>query len=561
VGNQRDRASAAPRPGVDGQRALFLRAGNLHVPEKRATRAGSLQNRIAVPGMPIPNLSSRTGATASVEDDAWGVNLVGWLTSSLGLGEAARSVIRALDARGVPLMPVHGFTFVPDSLQLESLPCVGPDSAPFPINLLHISPPALNPFLADAGASFARNRYTIGFWWWELSSLPREWMEALHLVDEVWVGSDYVAHNIQSVTTVPVIKTRIPVALPSIRYPRQRLGLPAGFLFLFIFDFHSAFERKNPLAVIEAFRRAFPAGAGTSLVIKCLNQESDPSNYARLCAAAHDQPDVHILAGYVPGDRKNALIAACDCYVSLHRAEGFGLTLAEAMYLGKPVVATRYSGNLEFMTDANSYLVDYKMTRIEQDCPPYPPGGEWAEPDVDHAAELLRHVVATPLDVERRAARGAAHMREAFSVRATGEIMRARLEAIREQIGKHSPIGRGRPLVRRGGEGARANELSGLRGSAGPPQRGSGTAVVGALRGLARKLARKLMRRIRARRDATIFGRRRTAVHVSGVLRELRRQDAALDELRGEVKALAQRVSGLDRARTGDPTERSRTEG
>ena len=141
-------------------------------------------------------------------------------------------------------------------------------------------------------------------------------------------------------------------------------------------------------------------------MLKSINGDARLSELERLRRAAAHRSDIVIRDGYVSADEKNALLAACDCYVSLHRAEGLGLTLAEAMALGKPVIATGYSGNRHFMTDENSFLVDYRLTNASGDCGPYPPGARWAEPDLNHAAQLMRTVYQHPSEAARRAERG-----------------------------------------------------------------------------------------------------------------------------------------------------------
>ena len=138
----------------------------------------------------------------------------------------------------------------------------------------------------------------------------------------------------------------------------RRLDLPPGFLFLFVFDFFSILERKNPLGLIDAFTRAFRPDEGPTLVIKTINGERRLTDLERLRAAAAGRRDILIVDEYYSAEQKNALMGLCDCYVSLHRSEGLGLTMAEAMALGKPVIATGYSGNLDFMTPENSYLVE-----------------------------------------------------------------------------------------------------------------------------------------------------------------------------------------------------------
>jgi len=180
--------------------------------------------------------------------------------------------------------------------------------------------------------------------------------------------------------------------------------------------------------VIEAFHQAFAAGAGASLVIKCINRGTKDEEHFRMQAAASQHPDVHIIDEYVSPANKNAMIATCDCYVSLHRAEGFGLPSAEAMYFGKPVIATNYSGNLDYMTSDNSYLVDYTMTDVGDGAWPYPPNGVWAEPDVEHAASQMRHVFEDRGASSALGARAAEDIRRTHSPEVAGTTMQRRLE-------------------------------------------------------------------------------------------------------------------------------------
>jgi hypothetical protein len=216
---------------------------------------------------------------------------------------------------------------------------------------------------------------------------------------------------------------------------RAPLGLgEADFVFLFMFDYNSVFERKNPLGAIDAFARAFPAGSGAKLVIKAINGEHDARNRERLRRAAAAHPDVVLLEGHMSAQDNHALIAACDCYVSLHRSEGFALTPAEAMALGKPVIATAYSGNLEYMTHSNSYLVDYEMTPIGPGNAPYPPEGEWAQPNMEHAAALMGEVFADQASSAARGARAAADVARTHSLQTAGRSMRRRLEGLSARL-------------------------------------------------------------------------------------------------------------------------------
>ena len=171
--------------------------------------------------------------------------------------------------------------------------------------------------------------------------------------------------------------------------------MPEGFCFLFVFDYRSVFRRKNPLGLVEAFCRAFEPGralAGDQVDLR----RRIPGRAQALTEAIADRPEIQLVEDTVTTGEKNAMIANCDCYVSLHRSEGLGLTMAEAMYFGKPVIATAYSGNLDFMTEGNSYLVPFKMTEIGPDAEPYPADKQWAEPDLDAAAAVMREVYERP---------------------------------------------------------------------------------------------------------------------------------------------------------------------
>ena len=357
-----------------------------------------------------------------------GVNVAGYFGSVLGVGEAGRQVIAALQASGLSVAPI-GL----NAERSQQDPALGPNAGgepKFPVNLICVNADVLGAFADQVGPEFFEGRYSIGLWWWEVSKFPERWLGAFDHVDEVWVGSQHVADALTPVSPVPVVKIRQAVAVPEpAALTRAELGLPEGFLFLFSFDYNSVFERKNPLAVIEAFTRAFPepVPGGPQLVIKSINHEHDPGNHDRLQVAAGARDDVHLLDGYVSREHRDAMTAACDCYVSLHRSEGFGFTVAEAMALGRPVIATDYAGTRELVTSENGYLVGYRLVPIGPDADPYPADGEWAEPDVAQAAELMREVVGDPEEARRRGERARADIAERHSLEAAGRSMNERL--------------------------------------------------------------------------------------------------------------------------------------
>ncbi len=378
------------------------------------------------------------GPVSGTFDREIAVNVAGYLNRSLGLGQAARLYITALQAAGVPvgtvMAPLH--LPVPGS-QAQALARYGGQAFeqlelpyPAPVNLLCVNPDGLEHLLESAGEALADARWTIGQWGWETDVLPPHWMPAFERLDELWVYSSFVADNLSRVSPVPVITVPLPVIAPDPGGSVLDLDLGDGFTFLFVFDFFSTLQRKNPVGLIDAFTRAFAPGEGPRLVLKAMNGSFRPQAVDEVRWRIGARPDIQLIDQHVDQRTYAALIARCDCYVSLHRAEGFGLTLAEAMALGKPAIATGYSGNLEFMTPTNSYLVDYALTRVGPNAEMYPADGTWAEPDVDHAAALMRQVWERPDEARAIGKRARGDVTERLSPKAVGAVARARLERL-----------------------------------------------------------------------------------------------------------------------------------
>ncbi|MCZ0903745.1 glycosyltransferase, partial [Microcoleus sp. HI-ES] len=204
------------------------------------------------------------------------------------------------------------------------------------------------------------------------------------------------------------------------------------FIFLFVFDFSSHIQRKNTLATIQAFKQAFGEDTRLLLIIKSSNSNKHLEQQKLLMSAIANCSNIKHLDGYLSKNKLNGLLYNCDCYVSLHRCEGFGLTMAEAMFYGKPVIATGYSSNTEFMNVGNSYLVKYKLIPIEQDCGPYKKGNVWAEADVEHAADLMRYVFNNYREAQQMGAIAAEEIKTLLNPQVTGNKIRKRLEYIAE---------------------------------------------------------------------------------------------------------------------------------
>lgn len=376
--------------------------------------------------------------TQSTANAQIGVNAAGFLRGGLGLGQAARLYVQALHEAGVPIRTTTLDVNLPDVVGSDGRRAQVKTTdfadlhveGDLPFNLICVNAPELPAFHKDLGETFFEGRYTIGVWAWEVNAVPGSWDRAFGLVDEIWTYSRYVQEIFEQVSPIPVVRMPLPIVAPPPGGDISGLRLADGFTFLFLFDFYSTLARKNPLGLIEAFTRAFAPGEGPHLVLKSHNGDFKPERMKLLTDAIGDRPDIRLVDEFLAEADMAALMRRADCYVSLHRAEGFGLTLGETMALGKPVIATGFSANLDFMTEANSYLVRHTETQVGSEGENYPEQGIWAEPDLDHAAELLRAVWTDQEEARRRGERGRRDIAREFSLEAVGEQARGRLKRL-----------------------------------------------------------------------------------------------------------------------------------
>ncbi len=326
-----------------------------------------------------------------------GVTIAGLFSTPCGMGEGARLCADALQRLG---WRVERLDLAP-ALSLDSPGlCLDPELplARGPI-IIHLNPPQFRMALALIGRGRLRRRPVIAYWAWELEELPAEWCRAAHGLTEVWTPSAFSAAPLRSRLRVPVHVVPHPVARRTVAPDRASLGLPEGVcIFLTFANFHSNLARKNPQATIAAYARAFPVPRDDVLLVIKLDGAliaPDLAHFLRMRAADCACP-VRFVIGTLDHAARDTLIASCDVLVSLHRSEGFGLTLAEAMSLGTPVVATAWSGNLDFMAPGQRSLIRAGLVPVSDPQGFYATSGRWAEPDVGEAAGWLRILADDP---------------------------------------------------------------------------------------------------------------------------------------------------------------------
>jgi glycosyltransferase involved in cell wall biosynthesis len=371
--------------------------------------------------------------------DRYGVNVSGFLTAELGLGEVARNYVQAMRHLGMELS-LQDASFLTNQRKDEKSLSGFTTENKYPANLMCINAPEVEQFLEKFGLQYMSTKYNIGSWWWEVEEIPRNWQKQFVRFDELWVGTEFIAENFRAVSSMPILTMPPLVVASSTHITRVTYDIDKNeFVFLFVFDFFSCFQRKNPLAVIEAFKLAFADDSRVRLIIKTTNGSRFPEQFTKLHQAC-DHRQITLLDSYMSKRELCGLIECCDCYVSLHRTEGFGLPIAEAMLMKKPVIVTGWSGNLDFTTPENSLLVQYGFTTNTEDYGPYKIGMRWAEPDIEHAAKLMRVVFEDPAHGKILGERGAATISERYGMDAVADAIAIRLNQISAKVQRVSTL-------------------------------------------------------------------------------------------------------------------------
>ncbi|WP_010182818.1 glycosyltransferase [Aquimarina agarilytica] len=352
-----------------------------------------------------------------------GINVLGYIDGEFGLGEAVRRNLKALKTSIIPINEID-FNQVRSNENYNY-------TFDYSINLVQISLNDIDVFFSTINPAFFNDKYSILFLVWESEYVPEKLKKAINLFNEVWTPSTYCKYIFRKIYEGPIITVPHPVEvkLKPIQNHNSLIFFEEDkFSFLFIFNYHSSIERKNPFHLIEAFIGAFENDSNVELVIKTSGSRDYKSLEKRLHNSIRGNRNIKIIDIDLDRNSVDHLINNCDCYLSLHHSEGFGLTLAEAMYLGKPTLASNYSGNTEFMNQNNSYLVDCNIGEIENPDANFSSETIWGHPILEDTIEKLKLVYKNEELRKEKAILGEKEIKMRLSYKAVGTIMSNRLK-------------------------------------------------------------------------------------------------------------------------------------
>ncbi len=360
-----------------------------------------------------------------------GINLYGLFRSEIGLSQGAKLYARTLEEGKIPhtLLNLDFVAELPQSdrsfdgwLTVENK---------YAINVVHINPPEWQYAVAIFPKKQFDRHYNIGVFLWELERVPRDWIPMFDYVDEIWAPSGFIAEAVRKETDKPV--TVIPYGMEAPydgKLTRADFGLSEeDFLALMMFDSRSAAGRKNPGAAIDAFREAYGENPEhAKLVIKINNPKDEDIAFVEEHLGG--KTGYVLITERMEKKKLNSLIRLCDVFISLHRAEGFGLVMAEAMMLGTPCVATNWSSNTEFMNEDCACMVGYELVPVNGEYPGDDGTMQWAEPDAHQAAKFLKRLRDEPEYYKEKAEKGFQYISKKLSMKACAEAIKERMSQI-----------------------------------------------------------------------------------------------------------------------------------
>ncbi len=372
-------------------------------------------------------------ATSFLEEKrTLGVNIASHFRHQNGITEGARLAAKAAQHVGIATKLIELRTYCASPYDKNILAGQLTTDNSYPVNIFHIDPGSTDNIPRVHGSKIFENKLNIGYWAWELSEFPDEYIRNFDFIEEVWTPSDFARDVIMIKSPVPVLTMPHPVQFECEGITeKSEFNLPKNaFVFLCMYDYGSNQDRKNPHAAIDSFLKAFSDNHSAHLLVKVHNAKDEFPDYNKLKEHVSTIPNVSLLNVTLERNQIYELIKHCDVLVSLHRSEGFGLGLAEAMYLGKPVVSTNWSAPAEFINVNNGCPVDYELVKLEHDAGHYRAGQVWADPDTDHAAHLMKKLYEDKDFYRSLSINAAQSIRENFSFEAIGNKMLARLNAM-----------------------------------------------------------------------------------------------------------------------------------
>jgi glycosyltransferase involved in cell wall biosynthesis len=357
-----------------------------------------------------------------------GVEYIGFARAESGLGESLRLLVRATESINLPCAVGEVALDVGMRQADSSIGELIVSKPEFRTRVVCVNPDSLGEALALDGHDAVRNTDQIGYWYWELERIPQRWADASLLFKEIWVASKFVADAVSGMTKTPVRIITPPLLAPRLTrsFSRTEFGLVQDeYVFLFSFAYGSFASRKNPEAVVRAFREAFPrAVSNVRLLIKTSQAELFPEHVESLEREVAGDARISFINRTLTREELTGLQSVADCYVSLHRSEGLGLGMAESMSLGKPTIGTAYSGNLVFMNESNSLLVDYRLIPIRPGEYIDADGQRWADASIDDAARKMRYLFENQVEGRILGERARMDLASQFSLVAVGQRIR-----------------------------------------------------------------------------------------------------------------------------------------
>ena len=362
-----------------------------------------------------------------------GINLIGNIRGDSGLGQSCRLVAKELQASKIPFLVYEHHISDAFSMNNHSCDDMIQDELKYAINLFHINPHEFAVSYMQLGKKVWDKHYNIAFWLWETEEFPEEWIGCIDILDEIWTPAEFVSEAVRKVTNKPVYTVPYHVEAPiDTKYDRKHFGLPEDkFLYLMMYDSKSMMERKNPISVLNAFKKAFDKDDNAvGLVIKMNGRNEE--DIAQIQRLMDGYENIYFMTETLPKVEVNSLIACVDVFVSLHRAEGFGLVMAEAMLNGTPCIATNWSANTEFMNSDVACMVNYKMIALDHEIGPYKKGSHWADADVNEAAMYMRKLADDKTLYEQMSHEAKTYIEQVLGMKSVTEKIENRVEEIYE---------------------------------------------------------------------------------------------------------------------------------